>query len=113
MLKQNPQPIIDLLNEALAQDRIAIEKLVQSRVSCNKYLAGHPTIQIGHNRTVGLLGILNGICGTYDHGPKKGWGPIAADVEEKDHKRIKCFILIDPEYEKDKTWIDDSTGTRD
>ncbi len=31
---------------------------------------------------VGMLGVLNGFCGTIDDGPRKGWGPIAAIYDE-------------------------------
>jgi len=74
--------IIELLNDALKIDKEAISKIFLNRVLCNEKLANHPTIQISainkYNSTVSALGILNGLFGTYDDGPKEGWGYIAA-----------------------------------
>lgn len=64
------QRVVDLMNEALEADQTAISNLINHRVPCNETLADHPTIQCGirspaalSDTTVGLLGILNGICG--------------------------------------------------
>jgi hypothetical protein len=38
----------------------------------------------------GILGILNGYCGTYDDGPRKGWGPISVEVQ-KDGRVTRVF----------------------
>lgn len=54
---------VDLLNQALFDDREAITKLFEHRVSCNEALAYHPTIQVKEDNTVGFLGLLNGIFG--------------------------------------------------
>ena len=60
--------VIDLLNNALKDDPIAISALVNHKVFCNDKLANHPTIQVdGYSEKgkfkVGLLGILNGFFG--------------------------------------------------
>jgi hypothetical protein len=75
--------IVDYMNELLALDRSGITDLVRSCVPCNESLGSHPTCQTGPGSRgpieVGLLGILNGLCGAEDSGPRKGWGLIAAE----------------------------------
>lgn len=82
--------VIELLNEAVRDDRIAMDLLVNERVYCNETLANHPTIQVQKAEPlvvfntkmseevsrwqVGLLGILNGIFGI----DERGTGRIAA-----------------------------------
>lgn len=58
-----------ILNEAYAADPAAIHALICNRVPCSRSLADHPTIQVEVNTvplresySVGLLGIINGIC---------------------------------------------------
>jgi len=87
--------LIDFLNQLLKVDRDAIEELLETRVSCNQQLANHPTVQVlaelhdgVWQNHVGLLGILNGFCGAYNSGPKKGWGPIGAMY---DGGKLVCF----------------------
>jgi hypothetical protein len=65
-----------------------MDALLRARVTCNEDLAKHPTVQVGHTEEVpgkprvGILGILNGWCGTIDDpGPAHGYGPIAAVFE--------------------------------
>ena len=61
--------IATLMNEMLALDSFATQKLVNTRVRCNRELAQHPTIQVGQHSgcgityDLGLLGVLNGIAG--------------------------------------------------
>jgi hypothetical protein len=87
--------LIDFLNALVAIDRYAIAELLCTRVVCNKTMADHPSVQVAAGREdmqfgegfaflapgqfrVGMLGILNGFCGTIEQGPRKGWGPITA-----------------------------------
>jgi len=75
-----------LLNEMLALDPVATQALVETRVHCTTQLAAHPSIQVAgedNEPLVGLLGVLNGIFGTYgpEAGKLEGWGPIAAMFE--------------------------------
>ncbi len=73
--------IIKRMNEFCKCDRDAINMLMNTRVHCNDDLADHPTVQVRDYdgpTSVGLLGILNGIVGTIDEGPKKGFGLISA-----------------------------------
>ena len=68
---------INLLNEAVRADRQAMHQLVETRTICNSELAKHPTIQVVAGtgpRTVGILGILNGLFGV----DEESWGPISA-----------------------------------
>lgn len=85
---------IQLLNDAVAADKDAVQKLIDYRVPCNSKLVAHPTIQInvtlhknsamGKSETllpfyysVGLLGLMNGLFGTDD----KGNGLITAQFD--------------------------------
>ena len=78
MIKNNPEKMVDFLNELVKTDSEALSKLIEVRVKCNDALADHPTVQVMGRKdkppVVGLLGLLNGYFGTYDDGPKKGWG---------------------------------------
>lgn len=72
--------IVELLQEAIELDRNAVSALVAARVPCNEALANHPTIQVGDSAgcfSVGLLGILNGLCGV----DAEDWGAVAIDVD--------------------------------
>jgi hypothetical protein len=80
MIKETitPSEAVDFLNELLALDRPVIAALIANRVPCNKALADHPTVQAGAQHGgyhVGMLGILNGLFGTYED----GYGPITAE----------------------------------
>lgn len=59
--------VLKIMNEAIALDKAAISALIFNRVPCNEALANHPTIAVGSRwggYTIGLMGILNGLCGT-------------------------------------------------
>lgn len=84
--------VLELMQELAAIDPQAVRLLIEARVPCNYTLAAHPSVQVGRidgdhpmsaicTYEVGLLGILNGLCGTYDAGPRQGWGPITAVLE--------------------------------
>jgi hypothetical protein len=103
MIQENQEPnyqladaIVRVLNEAVAMDRPAIAALVANRVPCNPTLAAHPTIQIGAQHGgfhVGMLGILNGICGIRSDGT----GVVAAvfeEVEIKQYPWLKEFVVL-------------------
>ena len=62
---------IEVLNDALERDPIAITQLVNLRVNCNPQLVNHPTIQssVYHGTSkVGVLGLINGIVGNSPSG---------------------------------------------
>lgn len=97
--------VIQFLNELLLIDSEAINKLLTIRVSCNKNLADHETVQVfkaplkvkpacaDEPKTipvVGILGILNGMFGINSD----KFGPIMILIERKTGKAIK-FGLID------------------
>ena len=85
---------IEVLNEALALDPMAISKLVNYHELCNERLAEHAGIQVGAaggpkanvpgggiggpgGSEVGVLGIINGLFGA----DEAGNGPIAAELD--------------------------------
>ncbi len=76
--------VIDKLNEILEHDRAGISDLFLNKKSpCNEELANHPTVQVwgeGGSYSVAILGILNGLFGVFDDGPKKGFGGITMEV---------------------------------
>ncbi len=60
---------IGVLNSAYEADPAAMHALICNRVPCNQTLADHPTIPVdvnlvatGESHTVGMLGVINGIC---------------------------------------------------
>ena len=74
--------IVELLNEALTLDPVAVSALCVYRVPCSVGLADHPKIQVLQlgaqslaQYEVGMLGILNGLTGV----DSKGRGAIAAE----------------------------------
>jgi len=81
MLKESisVDEVIAFLNELLEIDRPAIAALIANRVPCNERMLEHPTVQVqpqhgGYH--VGMLGILNGLFGTFEEGRLAAWGPI-------------------------------------
>jgi hypothetical protein len=90
------QRVVDYLNELTELDRVAVGALISNRVPCNLELANHPTCQVmaqnGGNH-VGLLGLLNGLCGVYDDGPRKNWGAVAARFDEPKVEGAWCDLL--------------------
>jgi len=80
-------------------DPVAMGKLALSRVPCNKQLADHPSVQVHSGAgdsvySVGMLGIINGIFGMYDDGPKKNWGAVASVIDTED-KSCRRFTKIE------------------
>ena len=62
----NVQKALDILNDALARDPMALTQLVNARVSCNEKLTKHKSVQTGMysgDYKVGVLGLINGILG--------------------------------------------------
>ena len=74
--------LVNVINQAIDADHVAMKALFENRVPCNSKLAEHPTIQsmqdenVGY--TVGLLGILCGIAGTRTHKDQEGFSKIWA-----------------------------------
>lgn len=89
--------IIDYMNGLLERDRVAVGAMVDNHIPCNAVLADHPTCQVRSRHGgfhVGLLGILNGLCGIIEDGPKKGFGLIAAVYGDgEDSEQGYCSII--------------------
>ncbi len=86
---------IAFLNGLLQTDPEAVRALVETRVPCNEAMAQHPSVQVSvddgvEQRTVGLLGILNGLIGVDDD----GWGFLAAEFD--DEGKLTRFLLTPP-----------------
>jgi hypothetical protein len=89
--------IIKCLNEYLALDYKPIQELVEYRVPVSDLLADHSHIQVVVESSystpmLGLLGILNGICGII---PGTSIGYITAVFNDDSQKLIR-FELSDP-----------------
>jgi len=98
--------VIQFLNELLQIDSDAINKLLSLRVSCNKELDKHETVQTfaapvkgvtaddGPKTipVVGILGIINGMFGVNSD----NFGAIMIMIERKTGKAVK-FGLVDAE----------------
>lgn len=92
MVRPDTDDMIAFLNALLEIDRYAIAELLTVRVLCNQELADHPSVQVSGSEgttfvrpgtfRVGMLGILNGYCGTLEGGERDSWGPISAVYEE-------------------------------
>lgn len=87
--------VLAVLNDCASRDPRALITLVGTRVSCNRALAEHPAVQVGADLargefSVGVLGLLNGLCGVIPDGPKAGWGYITALINEAEG--TICFV---------------------
>jgi hypothetical protein len=65
------ESLVSYINDLMELDKPAIAAMFANRVPCNKALADHPTVQVtaqhgGYH--VGLIGILNGLCGVREDG---------------------------------------------
>lgn len=102
--------VVEYMNDLLEKDRPAIGAMIANRIPCNEELANHPTCQVRSQHGgfhVGLLGLLNGLCGIFEDGPKKGFGLIAAAYDDDDHphgykslvrfERVKNVITTEDE----------------
>jgi len=85
---------IDSLNQIRETDPEAINNLFAIKTECNKSMAEHPNVQVWSEdgvHEVRILGLLNGIFGTFPDGKREGWGPIAVIVDDKDNNKIIKF----------------------
>ena len=82
---------IQLLNDLLKLDPVAMQALVETRVPCNEALVNHPTVHVymrgEADALVGLMGILNGLFGV----DGKGSGPIQALYADEAGKVLGAF----------------------
>ena len=86
------QLALDVLNDALERDPLALTQLVNARITCNEHLAKHRTVQAGvydGDFKVGVLGLINGILGY-----KQGGIGAEGDVDPKTGRlvRVRSFI---------------------
>lgn len=102
--EKEAKEFVNYLNDLLKTDRKTISKLFQNRFPANKELINHPKA-IVHPSAVpsfGFLGLLNGFFGSYEEGPKAGWGCIAAEYDWSDDnfENILRFVFVDEKYNK-------------
>lgn len=88
----NVQRALDLLNDALARDPMALTQLINARVSCNEKLTNHKSVQTGMYSgefKLGVLGLINGILGY-----KLGGIGAEGDVDPKSGQllRVRRFV---------------------
>jgi hypothetical protein len=86
--------VVALLNEMLELDHAATVKLIERRVGVNDAMADHPTLQVSAEGRLGLLGVLNGLCGVIQRGKYKGRGLVTA-VGQYDPTAIDLFRLTE------------------
>lgn len=80
-IRADTDDLISFLNSLVALDPGFVRALLDQRVPCNGAITHHPTVQVGTVdgiHVAGILGVLNGYLGTFDDGPRAGWGPIMA-----------------------------------
>jgi hypothetical protein len=96
MLKQSItiDQVIEFLNELVQQDEKVCRAMYQMRIPCNRTLVDNSPIQCRNEEfpTTSMLGILNGMFGQIESGPRKGWGPICVIPDEDNH--IKGFNRV-------------------
>lgn len=88
----NVQRALDVLNDALERDPIALTQLVNARVTCDLRLSKHKTVQTGvyeDTHKVGVLGLVNGILG-YKRGGIGAEGDI--DPRTGRFRRVRRFV---------------------
>jgi hypothetical protein len=77
--------LIERMN-AIATDpaiRMDVQQLLALRVFSSQATANHPSVQVdGASMTLGVLGLLNGLCGTIEGGPHDGKGRIVSSYQE-------------------------------
>lgn len=94
--------VISLLNDLVGRNPKVVTELFETRVNCGSSFRDHETLQLypsdtGEYDLLGLLGILNGIFGKHEEGPKKGWGAITA-VYKDNNGNIIAFKRTDPNH---------------
>ncbi len=99
--------VIEKLNGFLKVDRDGISDLfLNKKAVCNNALANHPTVQVWGDETgfsVGILGVLNGLFGTFDDGSKQGWGALMIIVDDSKIIRFGKLENKPSKYDEGKT----------
>lgn len=88
----NVQRALDVLNDALERDPLALTQLVNARVTCDTRLSKHKTVQTGvydSEHKVGVLGLINGILGY-----KRGGIGAEGDVDPRTgrFRKVRRFV---------------------
>jgi hypothetical protein len=90
------------MNAFVVKDREGARKVFFNRIPMvegSKIVGDHNhPIQVFVDKETGkaslsLLGLINGLWGSYDDGPKKGYGPIAANFDD-DTNEFLGFIFV-------------------
>ena len=92
--------LIRRLNELVTEPDVRdfIEQLINRRIPVTQNVKDHPTIQVGMRYgtlSAGFLGLLNGIVGKIEMGPREGWGLVAAVFDDSDPKKLLRFVRTD------------------
>lgn len=80
--------------------RADVALLLANRIPCAPETVAHPTIQTGERDgvpTVGMLGILNGLCGVRAEAPRKGWGYIGGVFKTAEGALVGFQHTVDAE----------------
>ena len=91
---------VEVLNRGLAADPSAFQYIFSRRALVNAKLAADPTIQVivdddrGESKSMGALGIINGIFGI----DGEGWGHIAMVTSDDNKKIIRFEQRVPPDY---------------
>jgi hypothetical protein len=92
-IRPDTDDLIAFLNQLFDLDPDFMNRPISARVHCNEKIGHHPSVQVGFDDGkfhAGLLGVLNGYCGSFEDGPRKGWGPITALLN--DDKKLTGFV---------------------
>jgi hypothetical protein len=100
--------LIDRLND-LTKDlgvRTDVGTLIEARVKVSQETADHPALQVSQEGPIGpwhlgVLGLMNGLCGVIPEGPKKGWGYITAVID--DNGFLESFKRTDQPQTSEET----------
>ena len=94
------------LAESPEVSRMLIE-MMETRIEVSGNLAEHPTIQVDSDSTVGLMGLLNGICGIRMEEPLMLYGHITACVRTRNSVRFERTVNPNSALENLREEVDD------
>lgn len=92
--------VCHFLNEVLKIDPVALAKLMEQRVECSEQLLAHPAVMVREEngkRTVGVLGLLNGLIGA------GAGGPVLVMATEPDGLIVYFEVQAEPPGAKGET----------
>jgi len=97
------QDVIDYLNKMLQVDPDLMAMFVNTRFDLNKPLDDYPQeIQVMQSAkpALGIIGLLNGLFGTIEDGPQKGWGPLMIAMDKSNHFILHEFVRTEAYMKK-------------